>query len=113
MYHVGETVTPPTDRERPRGPCRFPPAELSNDRLRAIPEKIRSFRNAPQPAWQGLVTVAARSGTVWRACGSSAACPSGARILTNAATSLPAGPPKCTPFGDGGRGGLPTVNTVW
>src|SRR5437879_8628481 len=58
MYHVGETVTPPTDRERPRGPCRFPPAELSNDRLRAIPEKIRSFRNAPQPAWQGLLTAA-------------------------------------------------------
>ena len=65
MYHVGETVTPPTDRERPRGPCRFPPAELSNDRLRAIPEKIRSFRNAPQPAWQGLVTVP-RCGTSHR-----------------------------------------------
>src|SRR2546421_2422375 len=57
MYHVGETVTPPSDRERPRGPCRFAPAELSNDRLRAIAEIVRSFPQHLEPTWQGSLGV--------------------------------------------------------
>src|SRR5205807_9860171 len=56
-YHVGEQVTAPPNRDRTRGPGRFPPAALSNNRLQAIPETIRTCRQQTQPAWQGLVTV--------------------------------------------------------
>src|SRR5205807_9811883 len=56
-YHVGEQVTAPTNRDRTRGPGRFPPAALSNNRLQAIPETIRTCRQQTQPAWQGLLTV--------------------------------------------------------
>jgi hypothetical protein len=57
MYHVGEKVTPPTNGERPRGPRRFPPADLSKNRLRAISEMVRLVSKHLEPTWQGLVLV--------------------------------------------------------
>ena len=56
MYHVGDPVTPPTNRERSRGPLRSLPAASLKNRLPAIPETVRTHRENPQPIWQGLLT---------------------------------------------------------
>jgi hypothetical protein len=53
MYHVGETVTSPTDREWPRAPQRSHARALQKIALRAITEILRIVPENPEPIWQG------------------------------------------------------------
>jgi len=57
MYHVGEQVTAPTDRDRPRGPQRSSPAVLFKNRFRAVAQIVRLVQQCLQTSWQGHQSV--------------------------------------------------------